>query len=244
MNIKEQFGWLLSKILYEWNPRKKRQAIKFYKQFIAKGDLCFDVGAHMGDRSQSWLKIGAEVVGIEPQPRFSNYLENKFSSFEQYHNEQIGIGSTFGSMDLMISSMYPTLSSLSGEKWAERINNSTSLSIKFDKTISIEVQTLDILIQKYGKPKFIKVDVEGYEEEVLKGLTQKIEFLSFEFLSFNMEGLKKCIYRLKELGYSEFNWSYREQYKMVLPKWSISETLIESIGEYKTGTFSGDVYTR
>lgn len=64
MNIRKQIGWWISKIIYEANPWGKKRAKKFYSEFIKEGDLCFDVGAHLGDRSAVWLGLGATVVAI------------------------------------------------------------------------------------------------------------------------------------------------------------------------------------
>jgi len=242
MTIKEYFGWILSKVMYEWNPVKRRKQQRFYRQFVGEGDLAFDIGAHMGDRSKIFLNLGARVVGVEPQPRFSSYLQKKFTGDKGYHNEEIGIGATTGKADLMVSSMYPTLSSLAGEQWKKSINAATSLSIDFDKTITVEVRTLDSLVEKYGIPGFIKIDVEGFEAEVLKGLSIKVDKLSFEFLRFNMGIVEECLDILTRLGYTKYNWSVGESFEMQLTEWCDREILEQSITGYKTRGFSGDIY--
>jgi FkbM family methyltransferase len=243
MGIKKQIGWLISKMLYQVNPFKKLRAKSFYSQFIGKDDLCFDVGAHLGDRSQVWLALGAKVVGVEPQPRFSKYLAQKFKGNSRYFNEHLALGSTHTKATLHISNLFPTLSTLANSEWRKKINDATALSITYDETIEIQVKTLNDLIAKYGKPKFIKIDVEGYETEVLKGLGTAVPYLSFEVLSFTPELMDECLQRLNNLGYKEFNFSLRETFAFSFNTWVDAPTLKEALSN-KTKLYSGDIYAK
>lgn len=242
--IKSNIGWLISKALYDWNPIKERRKKNFYKQFIASGDLCFDIGAHLGDRTRSWLSIGAKVLAVEPQPRFAEHLRNKFGSQANFQFEQIGVGAEAGQAEMMISTMYPTLSTLAGKQWTDDIAKAAPMSIDFDQKIQVKVRTMDELISDYGKPKFCKIDVEGFEEQVLLGMNTPIRTLSFEFLSFDEDSLKSCLDRLVDLGYNQFNWSYQESFKLQMPNWGSAKQTMERIVNYKQGTYSGDVYAR
>lgn len=243
MNIRRQIGWWISKIIYEANPWKKKRAKKFYSEFIKEGDLCFDVGAHLGDRSAVWLRLGATVVSIEPQPRFSDYLANKFEGNVRFHNENIAVGATNTTAILHISNLFPTLSTLASEKWRDKINKATPLTITYDETVEIRVLTLDDLIKMYGKPTFIKIDVEGYESEVLKGLSHPIDYISFEVLSYNSDLMEECLLILTKLGYSKFNFSMRETFKMSFDRWVKGE-IIKTFLNGMSKTYSGDIYAK
>ena len=70
--------------MYNWKPFNVFKLKRFYGQFVKEGDLCFDIGAHNGNRTSTWLSLGARVVAIEPQPRFFQYLQDKFNSHENY----------------------------------------------------------------------------------------------------------------------------------------------------------------
>lgn len=242
--VKSNIGWLISKALYDWNPIKERRKKKFYSQFIAKGDLCFDIGAHLGDRTRTWLQLGAKVLAIEPQPRFAKHLRDKYATDPRFKFEQIGVGAEAGQLEMLISTLYPTLSTLAGELWVNDIKQAAPMAIDFDKKIEVEVRTLDQLIESYGLPSFCKIDVEGFEDKVLLGLSQPISVISFEFLSFNAANLKACLDRLKVLGYAEFNWSHQESFTLQLEKWCSAKEVTDSIVNFKSGTYSGDVYAR
>ncbi len=54
--------------VYYGNPLKLRRMQRFYAQFIQPGDLCFDIGAHVGNRVLVWSRLGARIVAVEPQP--------------------------------------------------------------------------------------------------------------------------------------------------------------------------------
>lgn len=243
MNLRIQIGWWISKIIYEANPWKKKRAKKFYSQFIKNGDLCFDVGAHLGDRSAIWLGLNANVVGIEPQPRFSEYLTDKFKKNIRFYNEKIAVGATNTNSTLHISNLFPTLSTLASKEWRNKINKATPLTITYDETLEVKVLTLDNLIRKYGKPIFIKIDVEGYETEVLRGLSHPIEYISFEVLSFNTEILEECLLILLKLGYKKFNFSIRETFKLSFEDWVDYEFLTNYLKD-NNKSLSGDVYAR
>ncbi|MGY6561572.1 MAG: FkbM family methyltransferase [Luteibaculaceae bacterium] len=243
MQIKKQIGWIISKLLYKANPFKKSRAKAFYSQFIGKNDLCFDVGAHLGDRSEVWLALGAKVVGVEPQPRFSAYLAREFEGNPLYFNENVALGSTDTKATLHISNLFPTLSTLASTEWRKRINDATALKIAYDETVVIQVKTLDTLLAQYGKPRFIKIDVEGYETEVLKGLSVAVPYLSFEVLSFTPELMEECLQRLNNLGYKEFNFSLRETFTLSFDTWVDAQTLTEAL-KNRTKLYSGDIYAR
>jgi hypothetical protein len=87
------------------------------------------------------------------------------------------------------------------------------------------------LIEKYGIPQFIKIDVEGYELEVLKGLSHPINAISFEYtVPEQAEKLVTCIKRIEELdGKTLFNYSIGESMELVFQKWYTADRLIEHV---------------
>lgn len=221
----------------------QQRYVNFYSSFINKGDLCFDIGAHKGHRTEIFLKLGARVLAVEPQLDCFKYLQIKFGKKIQIEN--CGLGSKIGIQEMFINSS-SSLSTFSKE-WADeakigRFSNTKWISKRF-----INIRTLDFMIEKYGLPKFCKIDVETYEYEVMKGLTNKIEYISFEFmLPENYEVVKNCMtYILKLNPDAEFNYSLEDNLQLELEYWlglnQINEFFDEHI--FKKPSW-GDVYVR
>ena len=72
--IDRTFGIARSVAMYYGIPLRARRLRNFYSQFVPRGSLCFDVGAHVGNRVRCWRKLGARVVAVEPQPDFARLL--------------------------------------------------------------------------------------------------------------------------------------------------------------------------
>ena len=70
--------------MYYGKPFNRRRLKGFYSGFIGKGDLVFDIGAHLGNRSEAWLALGARVIAAEPQPICVQYLQKRFLSNEHF----------------------------------------------------------------------------------------------------------------------------------------------------------------
>ena len=48
----------------KWIAREEAKYVDFYRQFVTEGDLCFDVGANVGRRTRTFLKLKAKVVAV------------------------------------------------------------------------------------------------------------------------------------------------------------------------------------
>ena len=213
----------------------------FYSQIIKQGDLCFDVGASYGYRTETFLKIGANVVAVEPQTRPANYLKMKFKDIELI---QKALGEKNEIKPMMVSSA-GALSSLS-ETWVSEVKKNRFISESWKKKIDIEVTTLDNLINQYGIPDFCKIDVEGYEYEVLQGLTKPIRLLSFEYTipEFTDRAIK-CINYLSDLGDIECNYSSGELLKFGIDDWLKPYAFISIFKELPTkNIIDGDIYVK
>lgn len=235
----EWIGYWRSRIIYDFKPFNHRKMVRFYSRFVHSGDVCFDIGAHTGNRSAAFLKIGAIVVAIEPNPAFSELIKRKFSKNENFTLSTSAIGREKGTAKLMISLRYPSISTLS-DQWKDVMLGYQS-SLKWEKEQMVNVITLNELIDTYGMPSFCKIDVEGFEEEALFGLNKPLKALSFEFFPTTPSRSIACIARLITLGKYQFNWSLTESFILNSKIWLTEEQMISEINNYK-GRKSGDIY--
>jgi hypothetical protein len=105
--------------------------------------------------------------------------------------------------------------------------------------------TLDELVAKFGRPQFIKIDVEGYESEVLSGLSQAVPALSIEWVPELPENARACLRHLAGLGDYEFNISWGESMKFARPQWRSMQSILTVIDEFEGETeLFGDIYAR
>ena len=156
------------------NDRK----VQFYSAFIKPGDCCFDVGANVGNRISPMLAIGAKIIAVEPQEKCYKFLKRKFGKKIMLVKKGLGEKEAIKSFHLSDDS---TISSFSDE-WIQAVKKTQRFKEKkWNRSIQVEMTTADLLISQYGLPSFIKIDVEGYELEVLKGLTKPVNMISFEY---------------------------------------------------------------
>lgn len=222
----------------EFNKRKQ-----FYGSFIKQNDLCFDVGANTGNRVLPFLDIGARVVAVEPQESCCKFLRQKFGGkIEIVHK---GLGERECIKDFYISSSITT-SSFSIE-WINSVKVGRFKDYRWNKVIKVEMTTLDRLIEKYGLPVFIKIDVEGYELEVLKGLTKPIKVISFEYtVPEQISKVIDCIEQVEKNNSNiECNYSIGESMIFALKEWqSVDEIKRHLMTQEFIDTRFGDVYIK
>lgn len=228
------------------NASERIRRAAFYAQIVRKGDLCIDVGANYGNRVEALIEIGGKVIAVEPQKECCNFLRKKFG-----HNIEIvnmGLGAKEGKLEFYQSNA-STLSTFSQE-WINKVKQSGRFErYHWDKKIEVEMTTLDALIARYGKPAFIKIDVEGYELEVLSGLTYPVDFISFEYtVPEQTEKMIQCIQHIQSLAEGlnmECNYSIGESMVWASNTWLSSIEMIKIIqtpGFVASGF--GDIYIR
>ena len=239
-----QWGLLRSFLIYYAIPGRYGRLRHFYRQFIQPGDLCFDIGAHVGNRIRVWLSLGAQVIAVEPQPHLFNWLQRLYGRHPRVTLLQTAVASATiaqsGPATLHISSRTPTVSTLSSS-WIHTVQKDTSFAwVQWDKTVTVPVITLDDLIAKYGRPNHCKIDIEGYELEALRGLSQPIPTLSFEHIPAATDLTRACLIYLAQLGYIQFNFTPGESHSFYFPNWLSATEITAQLSQLPPA--SGDIY--
>jgi len=227
-----------------WLTDTEAQYTRFYSQFAGAGDLCFDVGANVGRRTKVFRRLGARVVAVEPQEQCMKRLRKKFGADSNVILVPCAVGEKPGKAQIQLCDSH-SLSSLS-TRWIESVRTSGRYAqCTWGRSVTIDVTTLDALIAQHGRPAFIKLDVEGYEYEALKGLSQAVKYVCFEFTPEFIESAGKCVDYLSGIGSPHFNYCLEDaQTSFKLAEWvspSQMNDLLESLSSQGLG---GDIYAR
>jgi FkbM family methyltransferase len=223
-------------------PREHKgfqEDIELFRSLLPPRALSFDVGANVGDKSEALLRAGARVVAFEPNTLVVPELRARCGSQKNWSLVEAGLGSG------------PRIAILH----AQEIHSQTSFSQSWDggkiiASFPVPVVTLDAAIECFGLPDYCKIDVEGWEPEVLAGLTQLIPLISFEF-HLGEEGVQKarsCLERLDKFGPSRLNITPAESSTFLFKDWiplgEFLERFPENVIESLPGNPYGDMFVR
>ena len=235
-------GGLALSLFIFWRPGRQRCLQRLYQPFIQPGTVAFDIGAHLGDRSAAFHALGAKVVALEPQPDLAKWFKRLVKP-PTITLLPMAAGPTVGFAEIAISPSNPTLSTLATE-WREQIGerNAGFSQVRWEQRLRVPVTTLDALIDEYGEPSFIKIDVEGFEAEVLAGLNCPVAALSVEFVAGALEINDACVNHLSRLGEYRYNVVAGEQRHFRWAEWQTPQAVSEWLSAGAEGLPSGDLY--
>ncbi|MEO1092424.1 MAG: FkbM family methyltransferase [Pseudomonadota bacterium] len=228
--------------LYHGDPVRRRAMASLYAGFVGPGDLVFDVGAHVGDRTAAFRRLGCRVVAVEPQPSLARFLRATQGWRPRVSVIPAAVGREAGETQLHLNPTNPTVATASrafvdaaagAEGWHDQ---------RWEGSVTVPVTTLDVLIARFGTPAFVKIDVEGFEAEALHGLGQRLEALSFEFTTIQRDVAHHALDRLGELGVDRFDASLGESQQLVFGEPIDGSTLRRWLDALPTAANSGDIY--
>lgn len=234
--------------MYHGVPGRRRRMVRFFGEFLGPGDVAFDVGAHVGSRVRAWRKLDARVVAVEPQPDCLRVLRLLFGRDPDVAIVPLAVGARPGRARMGVSTATPTVSSMSPD-WIESVGADPSFArVRWDSSVDVEVTTLDDLIARNGEPAFCKIDVEGFEVDVLKGLTQPLRALSFEYLPPAHGAALEALDLVERLGAGaggyRYNYSSVETMRLASERWLDAADLVRLLDRFRPLGRSGDVYAR
>jgi FkbM family methyltransferase len=234
-------GFLRSLIIYH-SPAIARPMRRFYRGLLRNGDLAFDIGAHVGTRARAMRAAGARVVALEPQSPFAGFLRLTLPRDIRFLDAAAGPAEA--TAEMAVSSRHPTVSSLRTGFAAEVGVKPGFEHVRWDSVQRVAVTTLDKLIAQEGKPRYIKIDVEGFELDVLAGLSQPVEVISVEYLPGLPHLSHAVIDRLLELGSYRFNPVVGESGAFLWQEWRDALATKDWLRALPATATSGDLYAR
>lgn len=216
--LRESFAYDCYRFLRHGRPIWWRQnELLLYRSLFGSlpgGALIFDVGAHRGQRTDVFLQLGARVIAIEPDPSSQRLLARRFPG-DRYSEKPVTVVGKAASDTSSVATMWvhapgSGINSLS-QKWVQLLGRDERRfggTVQFAGRETVETTTLESLINSFGAPHYIKIDVEGHEASVLRGLCRPVPFLSFEvnLPEFLAEGLEAVGILGRLSGSGRFNW--------------------------------------
>lgn len=212
---------------------QRRREEGFYRNLLVgmkRGDLIFDIGANMGEKTDVFLSLGARVLSAEPDTACRSVLQHRFLQLRIRPRPVTLVGKAvsdkIGTEMMWIDGPGSAVNTIS-RKWADQLKENKQdfkyghCGLEFTRSESVETTTVDELIRIHGVPFFIKIDVEGHELSVLRGLHRPVPYLSFEvnLRAFRHEGVQ-CVQRLCQLKPDGlFNYTPDCSSGLVLKEW-------------------------
>lgn len=213
---------------------RRRCRLAFLRTVLEPGMLVFDIGANIGQYAELYQALGCRVVAVEPQPHLAALIASRLPRVTV---EQTAVGARIGTADLQVGAAHwvATLS----HRYAQIVRETIDPNLR---PLQVPVTTVDALADKHGRPNYVKIDVEGFEQQVIAGMTQPPGLVSFEFHCSMLDEADACMRALD--GYC-FSVTLEESFKWDLREGSRAEALarLEKLRRANPGAW-GDVYAR
>lgn len=177
----------------------------------------YDVGMHIGQDTEFYLKKGFRVIAIEANPYLCKDAREKFASFIQEGQLVIletGVANSSQELTFYINPHISEWSSFDREIGMRGCDTCETLTIKCRK--------LSDIIKEYGDPYYVKIDIEGYDKAALESL--KEDKVYPDYISVENGALMLNI--LVEMGYTGFKYIQQSNIASLVPPFPAKE------GEY------------
>jgi FkbM family methyltransferase len=242
MRLQEMAGIGRSLWVYHADRARHRRMDRLHARFVHPGDLVFDIGSHVGDRVSSFRRLGCRVIAVEPQPALVRILRLLHGRAAGVSIVGAAVGAETGMLELHLNRANPTVATGSPGFIAAAAGQPGWERERWTASMTVPLTTLDVLIATHGEPAFIKIDVEGLEEAVLRGLSRAVPALSFEFTTIQREVAVTCLQRCAVLGRYRFNAALGESQALVHADWLDTAAMEHWLRSLPHEANSGDVY--
>lgn len=203
--------------------RARAGDIEFFQTIIPSGALVFDIGANLGQKSEVFLACGARVIALEPNPLCAPTLRFECARDRNWTLVEKAVGAEPGRARLNFVGTDSTASLRKDWSW---LTESGHLKAR---EVEVEVTTLDALIKEFGAPDYCKIDVEGFEIEVLKGLSRPLPLVSFEYHREEAGRIGACLERLESLSPIAANLIKMNDAGFLLEEWLAPAALMDRV---------------
>jgi hypothetical protein len=131
------------------------------------------------------------------------------------------------------------------KEWLESVQLSGRFgNLRWRGSEEVEVTTLGELISQFGCPAFCKIDVEGFELQVIQGMKTPVPCLSFESTPEIIRPTTEVIDRLASLGEYMFNYSFGESMEFASRAWLSQSEARFALENLPDKRVFGDVYAK
>jgi FkbM family methyltransferase len=236
---------LYSRITHKHWILARAKQLDFYRRLLTElrpGDLIFDIGANEGFKTDLFLRLGARVIAVDPDDTNQAILREKFVKLRLIRRPLVMVGKAVSDKTtpetMWIDGPGSAVNTLS-QKWATTLKGNKArhtcghCGLDFARQKTVETTTLEQLMSTYGVPIFIKIDVEGYELNVIRSLQRPVPYLSFEvnLPEFRPEGLE-CVEILSRLASAgKFNYAVDCEQGLALERWQSANEFMDLLGQ-------------
>lgn len=130
--------------------------------------VIFDIGANVGQFANAILTLNpnAKVISFEPDPQVFELLQKNTKNLQNIEGKNVGLSYEFGKLTFYVNKLSLVSSFVKPE---------TGLL----KELIVNVDTIDNIAKSYDKIDLLKIDVEGYELDVIKGCITSFEKIKY-----------------------------------------------------------------
>jgi FkbM family methyltransferase len=214
----------------------------FYAAFVRPGDTVFDVGANVGNYSEVFADLGARVIAVEPNPYCYQNLD-RLARVRKVFVQRCAAGDVPGKLSLHLCEQ-SHLSTVTEHMYEAVQQSPLQRDAKWIGTLEVDVVTVDQLAARYGIPSFVKIDVEGYDDQVIRGMSFRPSALSFEFSRLTPQVALSCLQAPVFAEGYEFNYVRGLEMQLVSKRWMRPEELRDNIRSLAGDVEYGDVLAR